>query len=297
MSPLGENGPLDPRMESFLEYLSLERAFSPNTCQAYRRDLSKYVSFCAERGRDPVPPEVDTVSLFLASLRSQGAAKSSVQRAAACIKSFSRFLGEVGEDPGKVPMLPDKPSPMPAILTEGEVLRLLEATAGDAPGDLRDRAMIELLYGCGLRASELCSLTMKDLDLSSGTVRVRGKGDKVRVLPLVGETRSALERYLKVRGTHQGPIFQGDRGGPFRREMLWKMIQRRGRQAGIAASRLHPHILRHSCATHLLRRGMDLRTLQCLLGHSSVRTTEVYTHFDLELRDVYDRSHPRAQGS
>ncbi|MCX7828676.1 MAG: tyrosine-type recombinase/integrase [Thermanaerothrix sp.] len=284
-------------MGSFLEYLALERGLSGNTISAYRLDLIKYADFCAKRGRDAIPPDPETVSLFLVDLQRLGYAKSSVQRAGACIRSLSRFLGECGEEPGKVPMLPSKPSAMPSILTEGEVARLLEATSGEGVLDVRDRAIIELLYGCGLRASELCGLSMRDLDLSSGTVRVFGKGEKVRVLPLVGEPRKALERYLSMRGSSDGPVFLSNGGKGLKREDVWKIIRRRGTKAGIASSRLHPHVLRHSCATHLLRHGMDLRALQCLLGHSSVRTTEVYTHFDLELRDVYDRSHPRSQGS
>ncbi|EHM09925.1 site-specific recombinase XerD [Thermanaerovibrio velox DSM 12556] len=289
--------PSDPRMGAFLEYLALERGLSGNTISAYRLDLVKYADFCAKRGRDAIPPDPETVSLFLSDLQRSGYAKSSVQRAGACIRSLNRFLGECGADPGKVPMLPSKPSVIPSILTEGEVTRLLEATAGDGVLDIRDRAIIELLYGCGLRASELCGLSMRDLDLSSGTLRVCGKGEKVRVLPLVGETRKALERYLSIRGTADGPVFLSKRGKGLKREDVWKIMRRRGMKAGIASSRLHPHVLRHSCATHLLRRGMDLRALQCLLGHSSVRTTEVYTHFDMELRDVYDKSHPRSQGS
>lgn len=288
---------LDPRVDLFLEYLALERGLSSNTVSAYRLDMARYVEFCSSRRRDPVPPDPEVVSLFLTNLQREGYAKSSVQRAGACLRSFVRFLGECGEKVGRMPMLPAKPEPMPSVLTEGEVMRLLEATSGDDPLDLRDRAIIELLYGCGLRASELCGLSMGDVDLYSGTVRVFGKGEKVRVLPLVGETRKALERYLNVRGASPGPIFLSNRGKGLRREEVWRIMRRRGIKAGIATSRLHPHVLRHSCATHLLRRGMDLRTLQCLLGHSSVRTTEVYAHFDLELRDVYDRSHPRSQGS
>lgn len=164
--------------------------------------------------------------------------------------------------------------------------------------DRRDRALIETLYGCGLRASEACGLRLPDVDFSGGFLRVTGKGDKERIVPLVGTCRSVLERFV----TETRPLFRpvGDvlfttrSGNPMRREDVWRVVQKRGQKAGISLSRLHPHILRHSFATHLLRRGMDLRTLQELLGHASIGTTERYTHFDTELRDIYDRCHPRA---
>ena len=286
--------------ESFLTYLALERGASEHTLRAYRSDLTHFEDFCARRGKPPCPPEENELTLFLRELQRQGLAASSVQRRAACLRSFLRFLQEQGEPAAsREPLsLPDRPAPLPQILTEGEVGRLLETCDGSASLDLRDRALFELIYGCGLRASEACSLRLRDVDCTGGTLRVRGKGNKTRVVPLLGEVRKAVERYLAAgRGEAPGDpeaLFLSRNRRPLRREDLWRIVRRRGVQAGIPSSRLHPHILRHSFATHLLRHGMDLRTLQSLLGHASLGTTEKYTHFDQELRDVYDRAHPRA---
>lgn len=203
------------------------------------------------------------------------------------------------DDTGNLPKLPSREKKLPQILTEGEVDRLLEACGDNDPVSLRDRALIEIGYGCGLRAGEIASLAMENIDTSSGFIRLSGKGGKERIVPLVGKVRSRLERYLLSGRAHfqRNPterVFISKNGHPLRREDVWRIIQKRGKIAGIPSSRLYPHILRHSFATHLLRRGMDLRTLQELLGHSSIMTTEKYTHFDIELRDVYDKSHPRA---
>ena len=292
--PSGQTG-LPLALESFLTYLSLERGASDHTLRAYRSDLRRFAAFCTSRERSPVPEE-ETVTLFLRELQKQGRAPSSVQRSAACLRSLARFLRETGETQGegsRIP-LPKRPRPLPQILTEGEVGRLLEACSGPTPLDRRDRALFDLVYGCGLRASEACSLRVRDLDFTGGTLRVVGKGEKTRILPFLGAVRQSVQRYLEEREGDAGWLFLTRSGGPLRREDLWRIVRRRAQQAGIPRVRLHPHTLRHSFATHLLRHGMDLRTLQSLLGHASLGTTEVYTHFDQELRDVYDRTHPRA---
>ena len=290
-----------PELEPFFSYLRYERGSSENTVNAYYSDLRGWFSFCADRDIPPSPPLPERISEYLALLSKRGRSRSSIQRSAATIRSWMRFLATEGVSGGSPDLLrlPSRERKLPRILTEGEVDRLLDACEGDDPISLRDRAIIEIGYGCGLRAGEIASLELPDVAIDSGSIRLRGKGSRERIVPLVGKVKSRVERYLalgrdRLGGAPSGRFFLSRNGRPLRREDVWRVIQRRGRDAGISGSRLYPHILRHSFATHLLRRGMDLRTLQELLGHSSIMTTEKYTHFDVELRDVYDRSHPRA---
>jgi integrase/recombinase XerD len=299
--PGGGEGPVEELYVAFLDFLRLERGASENTVLAYGRDLRDWASFCRRRHVPPFPPDPEELGAYLKVLAFQGKSKATIQRRAAAIRSCMRFLVLEGRFSGgnAAISLPDKGRKLPQVLSEGEVERLLASCADAAPLDLRDRAILETAYGCGLRASELVTLRLRDLDFTGGRLRVVGKGDKERTVPLLGEVREALWRYV-----HQGrpaqdtaareEVFLSRTGGPLGREDVWRIIRRRGKSAGIAASRLYPHVLRHSFGTHLLRRGMDLRTLQELLGHSSIATTERYTHFDTELRDVYDSCHPRA---
>lgn len=198
-----------------------------------------------------------------------------------------------------LPSLPSKEQKLPQILSEGEVERLISSCRdGSLLGD-RDEAIFEVIYGCGLRASEVCLLTTDDIDWHANAVRVIGKGDKERIVPLLGSIKEKLKRYVDIvrpqlNKLEESWLFLTRTGRQLHREDLWRIIRRRGKAAGIPAVRLHPHVLRHSLATHMLRRGLDLRTLQELLGHASIATTERYTHLDLELRDIYDRCHPRA---
>lgn len=213
--------------------------------------------------------------------------------------------------------MPKREKLLPRVMTEGEIERLLDSCGEETPTakqsekkaaiGLRDRAMIEMTYGCGLRASELCAIKISDIDKAGGVLYIRGKGDKERLVPFVGAPRSIALKYmdearpilLGKEGDASIPknddhLFVSVNGRAMNRGELWNIVQKRGKRAGIARSRLHPHVLRHSFATHLQRRGMDLRTLQELLGHSSIATTEKYAHLDTELRDIYDRFHPRA---
>lgn len=285
----------------FFGYLRFERGCSENTIKAYASDLRAWMRYCSENGIKPSPPSRDSISSFLAVQADSGSSKSSIQRRAATIRSWMRFLTAEGilEGDENLPRLPAREKKLPQILTEGEIDRLLEACEGDDSISLRDRALVEMGYGCGLRAGELAHLTLDDVVVRSGFLRVKGKGNKERIVPLVGKVRERVERYLAGGREHLFPketdrVFVSRNGRSLRREDIWRTIRKRGKTAGISESRLYPHILRHSFATHLLRRGMDLRTLQELLGHSSIMTTEKYTHFDVELRDVYDKSHPRA---
>lgn len=288
----------------FFDYLSLERGCSANTVRAYRSDLANWRGFCAQNGLDPLPFDESKIARYLRYLTAQGKAKSTLQRNVAVFKTYTRFLANEGRDApeaGRID-LPQKGQQLPQILTEGEVGRLLGACDESKALGLRDRALLELAYGCGLRASELCSLRLGDLDATAGVLRTRGKGDKERQIPYLGEVRQILERYVdeaRPALSRKNPIeprelFLSRTGRPLERSELWRIVRKRGTAAGISKTRLHPHALRHSFASHLLRRGMDLRTLQELLGHASINTTQKYTHFDMEIREIYDRYHPRA---
>jgi integrase/recombinase XerD len=202
-----------------------------------------------------------------------------------------------------LPDLPNKTKLEPRVLNEGEIDRLLNVCQGTKPLLVRDRAIFEVGYGCGLRVSEICGLAVLDLDFDSKLLRARGKGDKERVVPFLGATARSVKIYLdavrlQLRGDDErkskNKIFLSCSGRPLNRQDVWRILRKRGREAGITQSRLYPHILRHSFATHLLARGMDMRTLQEMLGHSSIVTTQVYAHFDREMREIYDKFHPRA---
>lgn len=297
----------DPVVEGFLEYMRFERSASENTVKAYTNDLADWASFCAERGTPVYPVKNEERTRFLDRLRSRGAASSTVMRRAATLSAFAKYLIYSGAVASSAPIdsIPKREKTLPQVMTEGEIERLLAACDDGTLIGARDRAAIEMLYDCGLRATELCSLKLSDLNGGEGLIYVRGKGDKERVVPFVGALKNVIQRYIAetrakiiassgARGDC-GALFVSKRGRPIGRCQLWYMIRRRGTSAGIAKNRLHPHVLRHSFATHLQRRGMDLRTLQEMLGHSSIATTERYSHLDTELRDLYDNFHPRSQ--
>ncbi len=289
-------------LEAFFLHLRLERGHSENTLRAYATDLRCWEDFCRRNDLPFATPSEEAVVRWVRELERQGLGRATVQRRLAALRSWGRFLQETGQESGErwMPPLPAKGQTLPQILSEGEVERLLRSCCGERPLDFRDRALLELAYGCGLRASELAGVRLADLDASSGILRVRGKGDKERLVPFLGSVRDQIMDYV---AHHRSQLASGDgdtlflshSGAPLGREDVWRILRKRGKAAGIPLSRLHPHVLRHSFATHLLRRGMDLRTLQEILGHSSIATTERYTHFDGELRDVYDACHPRAQ--
>jgi len=291
----------DLLLNEFKKYLRYERGCSENTVKAYGADLSRWGAFCKRRNLPPLPPDTDAAASFIRDLVDREYSAATVQRHAAALRSWALFLVEEGVIEKGVfnCPLPERGKRLPQILSEGEIQRLFEASSGNGPLELRDRALLETGYGCGLRASELAGLRLQDVDVEGGLLRPLGKGGKERMVPFLGEVRNRLCLYLE-RGRPSlekglsDRVFLSRSGKPLRREDLWRIIRKRGKKAGISLSRLHPHILRHSFATHLLRRGMDLRTLQEILGHASIATTERYTHFDLELRDIYDRTHPRA---
>ncbi|MDR3331031.1 MAG: tyrosine-type recombinase/integrase [Synergistaceae bacterium] len=310
---------LDEVITDFLDYMLFERDASPNTIRAYRTDLADWSRFCLGHGAPLYPVSSAMLSRYQRHLEGEGRSSGTRNRRAATLSAFSKYLlydGRV-ESLRELPKIPKRERTLPQIMTEGEIERLLDSCGHvDEPGldggraearraavGLRDRTMIEMAYDCGLRASELCSLRVSDIDETGGQMYVKGKGRKVRIVPYVGTLRQVVRRYLEEarplllgRGAKDdaGELFLSSRGSSMSRGELWRILQRRGRTAGISPSRLHPHVLRHSFATHLQRRGMDLRTLQELLGHSSIATTEKYAHLDTELRDIYDSFHPRA---
>ncbi|MCL2010355.1 MAG: tyrosine-type recombinase/integrase [Synergistaceae bacterium] len=293
-------------VDRFCLYLVAERGRSNLTASSYASDLKQWLNFCEINEFAAFPPTFSSVSAFRRKMDEDGKERSTQQRCIAALRSWIHFI-EL-EEPGKdldipLPELPGKTRLEPRILNEAEIKRLLDACRGTKPLSVRDRAIFEIGYGCGLRVSEICGLAMLDLDFDSKLLRARGKGDKERVVPFLGETARSVAVYLET----VRPLLRGDAenksgnrvllscsGRPLNRQDVWRIIRKRGREAGIASSRLYPHILRHSFATHLMARGMDMRTLQEMLGHSSIVTTQVYSHFDGEMRDFYDRFHPRA---
>ncbi|MCR4817935.1 MAG: tyrosine-type recombinase/integrase [Fretibacterium sp.] len=288
-------------IDDFLAYLEGERGRSRLTAESYASDLRQWLRFCEEEDKAPYPPaEVDVIA-FRRRLEEEGKARSTQQRAIAALRSWFRYIeveqGEEGEY--TLPDLPDKTKIMPRILNEAEINRLFDVCRGEKTLDRRDAAIFEIGYGCGLRASEICGLKVLDLDFESHLLHTRGKGDKERVVPFLGGVARSIRSYLDEArpklNRHGLPfVFLSRQGRPLSRVDLWRILRRRGEAAGIARARLYPHILRHSFATHLLARGMDMRTLQEMLGHSSIMTTQIYSHFDREMRDEYDRFHPRA---
>lgn len=298
-------------------WLAVERGLAPNSLAAYRRDLGRYAAFLRSREAPPDAVGEATVAAYVAHLESlrddDGAprlAPSSIARALVAVRSFHRFCameGLLAADPSAEVGAPRVPQGIPKALTEGEVEALLGAVVGDGARAQRDRAILETLYATGIRISELVGLDTGDLDLDDGIVRVLGKGRRERIVPVGRTARAALGRYLAdgrvaLRGDRPAPraadaVFLNARGGRLTRQGCWVMVRDAGARVGLA-DRLSPHVLRHSCATHMLERGADIRVVQELLGHASISTTQVYTKVSPErLRAVYDAAHPRARTS
>jgi integrase/recombinase XerD len=299
------------QIERFLDHLAAERGLSPNTLSAYRRDLARYGTFLHDRGiDDAASAHEDDVAAFVAHLSSarHGDDKpyrsSSVARAIAAVRSLHRFLvgeGDGVDDPAAGVIRPRVPRTLPRPLTVDEVGRILASPTGGTPIALRDSAMLETLYGAGVRVSELASLDVDDLDLEEGSVRVMGKGSKERLVPLGSYARDALGAYLtKGRPSlasrwSRAALFLNHRGGRLTRQGCDRILRGHVRRAGVK-KRVSPHTLRHSFATHLLEGGADVRVVQELLGHASVATTQIYTLVtEQHLREVYFSAHPRAR--
>ncbi len=294
--------------EDFLGYLSVERGASANTIAAYRADLSRYTGFLAQRGiGSPDDVDRDSITAWITSLRAAGAAPSTVERRVAAVKSFHRFLVREGvtvNHPTSALPLPQVPARLPDVVSIDDIEKLLSQPFPAGPVGYRDRAMLEVLYGCGVRVSELTGLDLRDIDLGEGYLRVFGKGSKERVTPISGAAALALQEYLaharpflrtKSGTRRQDPdaVFLNVRGGRLTRATIHALVHTYGGRVGLD---LHPHTLRHSFATHLLQGGADLRALQEMLGHADISTTQIYTHVDrTHLREEYLSTHPRAR--
>jgi integrase/recombinase XerD len=300
--------PFEQLVLDFLAYLEFERGLSRNTLEAYRADLLQFGAYLRAHGYDAFGVGHAELAGFLTELavgsaERQPVAAATLQRKAACLRSFYRHLrreGTITHDPTAELRGPRKTQKLPAVLSRDEVNQLLDAPRGASPTALRDRALLEVLYACGLRASEAVGLQLEDVNLDDGFLRARGKGSKERLVPIGREAVSALRAYLSrsrpvlVGLRPERHIFVNRRGGGLSRQGLYKIVQGYADAVGLK-DRMSPHTLRHTFATHLLAGGCDLRTLQEMLGHADIATTQLYTHLSTErLRDVYFGAHPRA---
>jgi integrase/recombinase XerD len=307
MAPAGVDSRFEGLVLDFLAYLELERGLSRNTLNAYRTDLLQYGEFLSTHGIDALAARPAEIGDFLADLATgngrPACSASTIHRKTACLRSFYKHLRRdelIGDDPTAALSAPRRAKKLPQVLNYSEVRELLAAPSGSEPTALRDRAMLEVMYACGLRASETIGLELSDLDLHEGFLRAHGKGSKERIVPLGRKAIAAISSYLRggrpklVGERHEAKLFVNFRGGPLSRQGLYKIVQRHARAAGLGG-RMSPHTLRHSFATHLLAGGCDLRAVQEMLGHADIATTQMYTHLSGEqLKDVYFRAHPRA---
>jgi integrase/recombinase XerD len=300
--------PFGDLMLDFLAYLELERGLSRNTLEAYRSDLLQFGAFLEARGTRAFDVAHADLTDFVGELTGgidgrAAVAPATVQRKVACLRSFYRHLrreGSLDHDPTADLRAPKRSQRLPQVLTRDEVQRLLAAPRGTDPAALRDRALLELMYACGLRASEAVSLELGDVDLEAGVLRARGKGSKERLVPVGRQAVSALRAYVArgrpalVGEAAEDRLFVNHRGGGLTRQGLYKVVRRHARTAGLA-DKISPHTLRHTFATHLLAGGCDLRSVQEMLGHADIATTQIYTHLSADrLKDVYFKAHPRA---
>lgn len=293
---------MDEALREFLSYARAERGLSENTMVAYERDLRVYLVFMRERGRSrPDDVSHDDITAYLQVQWSKGHAASTISRRVAAIKTFHKFLAREGFAttlPTELLPTPKKPLRVPDVLTVEQVTRLLEQPMGNDTAGRRDRAMLEMLYGCGLRVSEVLGLDLEDVDLKRGFVKCFGKGSKERVVPIGGAAARAVVDYVNggrkelARKKGNSALLLNLRGERLSRKGAWKIVKKYATRAGVDA---HPHTLRHSFATHLLEGGADLRAVQEMLGHADIGTTQIYTHVSKKrLREVYHKAHPRA---
>lgn len=291
-------------LERYADYLALERGSANRTQEAYARDLARFVDFATTKGaKAPVDVTPKVLREFVYHLKDLGLSPSSIRRNVSGVRSYFKFLigdGHVVRDPSERLETPKRWRTLPEVLTVDEVQKLLASPTMDDPMYFRDRAMLEVAYGAGLRVSEWIGIGVKDALLDDGLVRVFGKGSKERLVPIGRNAIGALAIYLREhrprleQGGGKGRLFLNARGQPLSRMGAWKILQKYVKRAGIT-KRVYPHTLRHSFATHLLEGGADLRAVQEMLGHADISTTQIYTHVDREyLRQVHRRYHPRA---
>ena len=292
---------MEQRVRQFLNYLALERGYSRHTISAYRSDLEKFQAFLEEEGKGLEEVGLEDLLRFAARLTEWGYAPSSRMRVLSALRSFFRFLVvEEGwpTNPAELLELPRQKRKLPRVLTESEVAALLRLPRPTTPLGKRDRALLELMYATGVRVSEVVGIRLGDLDLEERLLRVLGKGSRERVVPFGEAAQYALADYLShgrprlLKGSTDR-LFLNRNGRPLSRVGVWKVLKGYAAKIGLQ-NRVHPHILRHSFATHLLKRGCDLRALQELLGHASITTTQMYTHLDIAyLKEIHRRYHPR----
>jgi len=297
-----------PQIGQFLQYLRVERGASPHTLKGYREDLHALAEYLADgAGHCPAPGSITTGELrgFLSALHEAGYAKTSISRRLASVRSFLRFGQREGwakSNPAKALRNPRKSRKLPHFLTTEEVGKLLAAPKGESLQAIRDRAILETLYSAGLRVSELVGITDGDLDFAAGIVRIRGKGKRERLAPIGSYAARALKRWLDVRKLsprekpgREAPVFTNKFGTRLTTRSVARMLEKHLKETGLD-QRTSPHTLRHSFATHLLDRGADIRSVQELLGHKSLVTTQIYTHVSTaNLRAAYEKAHPRAR--
>ena len=288
----------------YVEHLRAERGLAQRTVAAYVGDLQRFEGWARANDRAVLSSTPQDVRDFLTALREHGLSERSAARVLSALRGFFRFCvaaGRIDEDPTELIKAKELPRRLPKALTRAEVEALLVQPDVSVAAGVRDRAMLEVAYGSGLRVSELVSLRTDDLELDDGFIRCRGKGGKERLVPLGAEARRWVERYLNgprvgyCRRASEPHVFLTQRGGPMTRQWFAKILKKCARAAAISADKVSPHVLRHSFATHLLEGDADLRAVQAMLGHARIATTEIYTHVDRRrLRRVYDRYHPRA---
>ncbi len=299
--------PLENCAESFAADLALARGLAPKTVEAYGRDVRAFLEFLAARGKTAPEALVRAdVADHVGAMRAKGRKASTRARAFVAVREFLAYLASTratAHDLSEGLEAPKKNLVLPRVLDESTTLKILQSADGVAPRDLRDRAMLEFLYGCGLRVSELCGLELQDVIADAGVVRCRGKGSKERIVPIGLPAAKALARYLEsaresfTRGNAaERRIFLTRLGRPFTRMGVFKMLRERAAAAGVDAKAVSPHVLRHCFATDLLAHGADIRAIQEMLGHASIATTQVYTHVDrARLGTVHRTYHPRAE--
>lgn len=290
------------QIESFLDFCRVEKGLAAHSLDAYSRDLRHFSAFFPAKGAD-LPGESD-LNRYLDALYAAGLAPRTVARRLVTLRNFYKFLlaeGLLAEDPTARIRLPKQGQKLPKYLNHQEIDQLTEAPALDSSTGLRDRAMLELIYASGLRVSEVCGLELADLDLEQAIVRVHGKGGRTRLVPVGRAAIADLREYLEVqrpallKGRASRFLFVTARGGPLSRQGFWKALGGHRLRAGLA-QKVNPHMLRHTFATHLVEGGADLRSVQTLLGHADIGTTQIYTHVARSrLRQTIDQHHPRAQ--
>jgi integrase/recombinase XerD len=300
---MAQSAPSGSALDRFFLYLEYERGLAANTLISYRQELEKFFIFLDKNGLDPLQVKENDVLGFIRQQGRRGGAVSSQAHLISVLKSYYRFLlkdGCLDGNPLANVALPKKWLMLPSYLSSDDVFRLLDIPDVRSVIGKRDKAIMELMYASGLRISEVVQLQLNDLYLAEGFLRVLGKGGKERIVPFGDTARESLEHYLEhgrpalLRGKNPPQVFLNYAGAAFTRQGLWKLIKAHGKKAGLSG-RLTPHVLRHSFATHMVENGADLRSVQMLLGHSSIATTEIYTHLAKgQVKKVYDQFHPRS---